>query len=73
MKTVISVHSGAALMMMAVDLLCSAFWAPELLALVRLGKDSPTCSYADSSLVEFTGSRHGSEHHPFDPEKHIHL
>lgn len=34
----ISVHSGAALMMMAVDLLCSAFWERELLAVVRPGK-----------------------------------
>lgn len=33
--TAISVQGCRALMMMAVDLLCSAFWAPELLALVR--------------------------------------
>lgn len=45
--TAISVHSGAALMMMAVDLLCSALWEPELLALVRLEKDFPACSCVD--------------------------
>lgn len=29
METAISAHSSVALMMMAVDLLCSAFWTPE--------------------------------------------
>ena len=38
--TAISVHSSAALMMTAVDLLRSAFWAPER-AVVRNVKDSP--------------------------------
>ena len=74
--TAISVHSSAALMMMAVDLLCSAFWAPELPALVRQGKCSSTCSSVDSNLAAFAGSRqepNGSEQHLFDALKHIQL
>lgn len=63
-------------MMMAVDLLCSAFWAQELSGSGQTGKDSPMCFSVDSSLAAFTGSRqepNGSEQYPFDALKHIQL
>lgn len=44
MGTAIRVHGSTALMMMALDLLCSALCALELQSLVRQEDDSPICS-----------------------------